>query len=172
MQLRQKEELVSKLRDRFQRCSCVIMSDFHRMDVATMEKLRHEIKSKGCEFMVVKNTILRKATLDLPFARDIEPYLKGMSAVTWSGDDPAATVKILRDFQKEDARLKIKCGILEGKILNPEGVEQLIDMPTKAQARATLIGLLTVPVKRLLALMEAPATNFLYLLNGYSKLKS
>jgi large subunit ribosomal protein L10 len=171
MELQQKQEIVSILRDRFKKSSCVIMTDFQGMNVAALQKLRHEIKSKGFEIMVVKNTLLGKAAADLPFAADIKPYLKGMTAVTWSADDPSAPVKIFKEFQKEDTRLKIKCGILDGKVLKSEEVEILATMPSKTQAKAMFLGLLVSPAQQLLAQLQAPLANFLYLLEGYRKKK-
>jgi len=171
MNLEQKQEVVEKLKENFKRCSFIVMSDFQGMDVASMEKLRREIKSKGLNFWVVKNTLIAKAASEFSFSNQIVPYLKGMTAITCSAEDPGTPIKILKEFQKEDPRLKIKCGIIDGKVIESEKVIGLADMPNKTTLRAMFLGLLTAPAQRLLALLQAPQTEFLCLLNAYGEKK-
>lgn len=169
MDLQQKQEIVSSLIEKFKSRSCAIVTDYHGMNVASLQKLRQEVRRQGLELQVIKNTLLVKAAKDFQFASDLMPYLKGMTAVAWGHEDPGAPARIIRDFQKEDERLKVKCALLEGKVLNPGEVAMLADLPTKDQIKASLLSLFTTPPQRFLALLQAPLSNFLCLLQNYGE---
>jgi large subunit ribosomal protein L10 len=169
MDLQHKQEIVSSLREKFKSSTCAIVADYHGMNVTSLQKLRQEIRRQGLELQVVKNTLLVKAAKDFQFASDLLPYLRGMTAVAWGREDPGAPARIIRDFQREDERLKVKCGLLEGKVLNPGEVALLASLPTKDQIKASLLALLTTPPQRFLALLQAPLSNFLCLLQNYGE---
>jgi large subunit ribosomal protein L10 len=69
--------------------------------------------------------------------------------------------------EKEHERLKIKAGIIEGQILNAEGVEnQLATMPGKNELRATLLATMAAPMQQFLQQLNAPLQNFVYVLKA------
>ncbi|MFH1435080.1 MAG: 50S ribosomal protein L10 [Pseudomonadota bacterium] len=171
MDSQQKRDTVNKLKEKFKDNPCAIVTGFQGMDVASMQKLRREVKSRGLEFSVVKNKLLLKAMADFDFAEELKPYLKGMTAVAWSPEDPSAPAKVIKDYQKENDKLKIKCGLLEGKVLDPDDVSALASLPSKDQILASLLSLFETPARQFLSLMQAPLTNFLGLLENYRKEK-
>ena len=60
-----------------------------------------------------------------------------MTGIAWSYEEPSAAAKVLRDFVKENEKLKIKAGVLDGQVLDGKAVEtQLANMPGKNEARA------------------------------------
>ena len=59
----------------------------------------------------------------------------------------------------------IKAGLIEGSILDANGVEnQLATMPGKNELRAMLLATLQAPLQNFVALLAAPAQNLVYLL--------
>lgn len=171
MEPQKKQEIVSALKDKLNSYSCAIVADYHGMDVASLQKLRREISRTGLELQVVKNTLLTKAAAEFDYSEALLPYLKGMTAVAWSHEDPSAPARVMRDFSKENNKLKIKCGILDGKVLNPDEVTSLAALPGKEQIMAGFLALLTAPAQQFLSLMQAPLTNLLSLLQNYKEKK-
>jgi len=116
---------------------------------------------------VVKNTLVRQAVVDQSWAPALDGVLKGMTGVAWSYDDPSAAAKVIRDFSRENEKLKIKAGLIEGLVLDAQGVQnQLANMLTKDEARAQLLALFTTPAQQLLALLQTPAQNALGVLEA------
>ena len=74
---------------------------------------------------------------------------------------------MVKDFRKDNEKLVIKAGLLDGQILDEKGVEnQLASLPSKDEARATLLATLMAPAQNFVRLLNAPAQNFVHLLNA------
>ena len=74
------------------------------------------------------------------------------------GAQPAA--KVLKDFVKDNEKLKIKAGLLEGQVLDGKAVQdQLATMPGKNEARAMLLATLQAPAQRMVMLLNTPGGN-------------
>lgn len=162
-----KSEVVAGLRERFSRMSSAVFLDYKGMNVEEVSKLRSVFRAKGVEYRVVKNTLVRQALMDQSWASAIDVALTGMTGVAWSYEDPSAAAKVVRDFSRENEKLKIKAGVIEGQVLDARGVqEQLANMLTKDEARAQLLGVMTAPAQKLLALLQTPAQNVLGVLEA------
>ena len=88
-----------------------------------------------------------------------------MTGIAWSYEDPSAAAKVVKAFKKDPAgeKLQIKAGLIEGSILDAKAVEdQLATMPGKNELRAMLLATLQAPLQKFVALLPAPAQNFVY----------
>lgn len=157
----EKVEAVEVIRDRFQRMTSAVFVDFAGMTVEEVSKLRDSFRAKGVEYKVVKNTLVSKALGDVPYASALKATLKGMTGVAWSYEEPSAAARVVKDFKKENEKLKIKAGLLEGQILDAGAVEgQLASLPNKDEARAMLLATMMAPAQTFVRLLNAPAQNF------------
>ena len=90
-----------------------------------------------------------------------------MTGIAWSYEDPSAAAKVVKAYRKEDEKLQIKAGLIEGSVLDAKAVEdQLATMPGKDELRATLLATLQAPLQQFVALLQAPTQNFVYVLVG------
>jgi large subunit ribosomal protein L10 len=90
-----------------------------------------------------------------------------MTGIAWSYDDPSAAAKVVRDFSRENEKLKIKAGVIEGQVLDARAVQdQLAKMLSQEEARARLLALFIPPAQQLLALLQTPAQNVLGVLEA------
>jgi large subunit ribosomal protein L10 len=161
MQRNEKAEIIGELKAQFDRMTSAVFLDFVGMTVEEVTKLRDTFRDKGVEYRVVKNTLVKKALADKPWVEKLDDVLVGMTGVAWSFEEPSAAARVLKDFKKDNEKLKIKAGLLEGQVLNPQAVEnQLATLPSKDEARATLLATLMAPAQRFVMLLNAPAQNF------------
>ncbi|HEY8946687.1 MAG TPA: 50S ribosomal protein L10 [Polyangiaceae bacterium] len=152
---------VAELKDRFERMSSAVFVDFTGMTVAEVTKLRNTFRAKGIEYKVVKNTLVQQALTDKPWVKRLDDVLVGMTGVAWSFEEPSAAARVLKDFVKENEKLKIKAGVLEGQVLGAKAVEdQLATLPNKDEARAMLLATMLAPAQTFVRLLNAPAQNF------------
>jgi large subunit ribosomal protein L10 len=149
-----KERLVADLHEKLQRASAAVLTDFQGLTVAEMTELRDALAAQRVEYQVVKNTLMRLASKDTG-ASILEPFLKGTCAVAIGYDEPTAPAKVLKGFMKTNAKLKIKAGALAMRLLTPEQVEALADLPS----REVLLG-------KLLGTLNAVPTGFVTVLSG------
>jgi large subunit ribosomal protein L10 len=97
----------------------------------------------------------------------LNPALKGMTGVAWSYEEPSAAARIVKDFVKENEKLKIKAGLLEGTVLDGKAVEsQLASLPNKDEARAMLLATMLAPAQNFVRLLNAPGQQMVLLLNA------
>jgi len=161
MQRAQKADVIKDIRDRFDRMSSAVFLDFTGMTVAEVTKLRDVFRSKGVEYKVVKNTFVAQALSDKPWLSKLDDVLRGMTGVAWSFEEPSAAARVVKDFVKDNEKLKIKAGLLDGEVLDAKAVsEQLAALPSKDEARARLLATLNAPAQRFVMLLNAPAREF------------
>ncbi len=156
----EKAEAVAVIKERFSKMTSAVFLDFAGMNVEDVTKLREVFRAKGVEYKVVKNSLVKKALGDAA-PKQLSDVLKGMTGVAWSYEEPSAAARIVKEFRKDNEKLKIKAGLLEGQVLDARAVEdQLALLPSKDEARATLLATLMAPAQRLVMLLNAPARNF------------
>ncbi|HEU4413057.1 MAG TPA: 50S ribosomal protein L10 [Polyangiaceae bacterium] len=163
----EKTELIGGLKDRFTRMSSAVFVSFEGMNVAAVTKLRDEFRKSGVDYRVVKNTLAKKALGDAPVAKQLGKTLTGMTGIAWSYEDPSAAAKVVTAFKKDNAKLQIKAGLIEGQVLDAKGVEdQLAKMPGKNELRAQLLATLQAPAQNFVMQLNAPLQNLAYLLDA------
>jgi large subunit ribosomal protein L10 len=167
MERKQKETLTSEVKDRFGKMSSVVVLDFKGLTVDAVTKLRNEFRKSGVEYRVVKNTLIKQAIKGQPWADAFGKTLVGMTGVAWSYEDPSAAAKVVKAFRKDNEKLKIKAGLIDGQLVAGDRVESdLANMPGKDELRAQLLMTFQAPSQQFVQLLSAPATNFAYLLKA------
>ena len=150
----QKQEVVTALATRLRRSPTVYVADFTGLDVAKLTRLRRRLRQAGTEFVVVKNTLARRALSDAQVP-ELEAHLAGPTGLVLAGADPVAAARVLADFAKEFAKPAVKVGLVDGRAVTPAQVKRLAGLPTKPELLAQLGGAL-----------QAPMAGFVGALNG------
>lgn len=117
----------------------IVFVDFSGADVASVNGVRKEIKSKGGFYRVVKNTIGYKFFKDT-LNWDYSQVFVGVNALVFLNDDNFFDVlKYLVKLEK-DTPFKVKSSIFEGKVYGKEETIQLSKMPSKKEILAYVVG--------------------------------
>jgi large subunit ribosomal protein L10 len=162
-----KATIVDDIKGRFQRMTSAVFLDFTGMTVEEVWKLRSNLQSKGVEYKVVKNTLVKRALEGAPYLSKLNSALKGMTGIAWSYEEPSAAARVVKEFCKENEKLKVKGGLLEGQVLDGKAVEtQLATLPNKDEARAMLLAQMLAPAQQLVMLLNTPAGNFVRVLGA------
>ena len=161
-----KQELINEVKEEFGRVMSVVVADFRGLDVATVTAMRNDFRKAGCHYKVVKNTLLKIATKDLPMA-PMSTLLAGPTAIMWSNESPTEPAKLAIKYAKEQAqKFQIKGGYFEGQVLDATGVESLSKMPGKQELQASLLMTFIAAPTDLVRTLAAGPMNFLYLLQA------
>ena len=161
----EKNANIDSLKTRLASAQSLILADFRGLTVENDNKLRREFRAIGCEYQVVKNTLLCKA-LKGTAMEALEPLLAGPTAIAFSTEDPSAPAKVATKVAKAESKFVIKGGYIDGKLLDKKGVEMLSTMPSKDEARATFLATLLAVPQNFLRLLGAAPQNFVYLLSS------
>jgi large subunit ribosomal protein L10 len=130
-----------------------------------MTVLRRKARESGVYLRVLKNTLVRRAVADTPFA-GLSDQMVGPLIYSISGD-PVAAAKVLNDFAKTNDKLEIVGGSMGTQVLNAEGVKALASMPSLEELRGTLVGLLNAPATKIAQLSTAPAAKLARVFGAY-----
>jgi len=165
----QKQEQVTELREKLGRASSVIVADYRGLDVASVSALRAKLRSAGsCEYRVVKNSILRRASEGTGIAA-IATHFKGPTALAIAFGDPVVLAKTLTDFAKQHQVFQLKAGWLDGKALDKRELATLATLPSLDELRGKLVGLLVAPAQKLVMLLQAPGAQLARLTEARGK---
>ncbi len=156
MERTQKEKVVAELHEKLERSTAAILTDFKGMTVAEMTDLRDALAAEKIEYQVVKNTLMRLASRDT-YVSAFDPLLKGTCAVAIGYADPAVPAKILKKFTKTNDKLKVKAGALGQRLLDPDQVSALAELPPKEELLGKMLGTLNaVPTGLVTVLSGVP----------------
>ena len=128
-----KEATVQELAELLKRSQVAVLTDYRGMTVATITQLRRQLRDKGVEYHVTKNTLMTRAAHEAGFPQ-LEEMLIGPTAIAFVGDDIAGGIKALNDFVRTSRLTNLIRGALFGPSLVPaDQVEQLATIPTRPQ---------------------------------------
>jgi large subunit ribosomal protein L10 len=163
----EKLEAVEVIKGHFAQGTAAVFLDFSGMTVAEVSVLRSQFRKNGVTYKVLKNSLVRRALGDAPYVKTLSKALKGMTGVAFSGEEPGAAARVVRDFAKDNEKLKVKAGLLDGQVLDANTVAtQLATLPSKNEARGMLLATMMAPAQRFVMLLNTPAGNFVRLLEA------
>ena len=156
MRIEEKQKIAEDLRDRLSKSAIIVLTDYKGLDVAAMNDLRRRLRAEEIEYQVVKNTLLIRAAEDNDIAL-IKDYFKGPSAIALSYDDPIAPAKVLSEFAKENKKLEIKAGVMNGQVLDAEAIKALAKLPSREVLLGQLLSALNaIPTSFVRTIAEVP----------------
>lgn len=172
-QMERKGEFLTQLRDRFERSSVAILTDYRGgasgMTVKEISELRKKLRAVGGEYRVVKNTLAAKAAKELGMD-GLDVHLKGPTAIAFGYDDPAAVAKAVLDFADANKAKGVPVphsGYMNGKVLDPKDLKALADLPTLPQLQQQILGLMLSSHRNILGVINAPGRQVAQLLEAW-----
>ncbi len=152
----EKETLIKEMNDKFVRAKAIVLTEFKKVDVETVTKLRKKLREGGVEYKVLKNTLARRAAKGTAFEVIAEDFV-GPVAASFSYGDVVAPAKILTEFIKDLETFKIKGGVVDGKKLDAKSILTLAKLPSLNVLRAQLLGMINQPATKLARTIREPA---------------
>jgi len=161
----QKAQFVNDLREELSAVEAIVVTDYRGITVPEDETMRSEFRKNDCKYLVVKNTLLRKAIKDTKLEA-LGEYLSGPTAIAYSNEDPTNPARVAAKFAKSIKSLELKGGFADGQLLDIAGVNELAAMKGKSELRAELLAQFGAPAQALVRLFNAVPQNFAYLLSN------
>ncbi len=149
-----KKTVVADIKAKMQAAHSIVLLDYRGLTVAEVTELRNECRKVGVEYAVLKNTMVSLAAKELGI-NGLDDYLKGPTAVAFGMNDAVAPAKVLTDFVKKAKKTEVKCGVLDGQILNAAGVEALAAIPSREVLLAKIMGSMMSAVSKFVYVVEA-----------------
>jgi len=159
MQMAEKHEVVAELSERLSEAKCLYLTDFTGLDVAAITELRRRLTVARVEFVVVKNTLARRALAGGPY-EGLAEHLSGPNAFAMSREDVVTAAKILTDFAKEREKPRIRAGAIEGRVVSIDEIRRIAELPPRDQLLAQVVGTIRAPLAGLVYTLSGVLSKF------------
>ena len=169
--LRVKSQNVEEIKEKIGKAQSVVLVDYRGLNVEQLTELRSQYRSAGVDYKVYKNTMMRIAFKDLGL-EGFNEFLKGPSAVAFGYDDPVEAAKITAEFAKTNTKLEIKAGIVDGKIIDVDGVNSLASLPSREVLVAQVLGGLNAPIQGFANVLQGTIRGLAIVLNAIAEDKA
>ena len=128
------------------------------VDVASMAKLRADLRECESRLLVVKNSFLAKVAKEKGWSEEVNAMFSGPTAVVTGKGEPTAVAKAIMEFVKASAgKASVKGADYDNKIVDAAMVDALSKIPGKNELRAMLLMLLKEPATRLARVLSEKA---------------
>lgn len=168
----EKTAVVEAMQEKLTSAKGAVFVGFHGLTVADVTKLRRKFLAANVEYKVVKNTLTRIAAQQAGF-EGLGEFMEGPTALAVSMEDAVAPAKVLKDFIKETKTeaLEVKVGLVEGKVIDAAGVDELASLPSREELLAKLLGSMMAPVSGTVNVLQGTIRNMVYVLDAVRKQK-
>lgn len=156
MNREEKKEAIDELHEKFARAKTAVITGYSGINVEQITDLRSRLRKAAVEYRVVKNTLARKAAEGTGL-EPLKDHFVGPVGIALGYDDVIAPSKVLFEFSKTQAKLQLKVGMLDGKLLKQADIKALASLPSLNALRGKIVGLLQAPASRMVGVLQAPA---------------
>ena len=162
------KEIVQELEKKLQESKSVVFTDYRGLTVNDMNSLRRELNKNGVQYKVVKNTFSMIAAKKIGM-ENLAQYLEGPTAIAFCAKDEIIPFKILEKFAKTNEALKIKSGLIEGRLIDENQIKAIVSIPSREVLLSKLATLLQSGILGLLFVLQASMRNLLGVLDAKVK---
>ena len=164
-----KEKIVSSLNKAFDESNFLIVTQNEGLTVEEMSSLRNTLREEAdTSFRVAKNS-LAKIAVDNTSAKSLEALFNGPTAIAFS-NELTSSPKIIVDFAKDNEKLSIVGGMMDGELIDGEVIKKLANLPTMDELRAKIIGVLSAPATKIAGILTRPGGQLAQVIQAKSQL--
>ena len=136
-----------------------------------LDKLRANLRKVNARYLVIKNSLGRKAFERAKLA-DFNSYLeKDTSGIAFVGGDPAVSSKLLMDCAKENEVFKVRVGYLNGQVVSSDKIKALASLPSREVLLSRLFGQMQAPISRFAGVLSNTLRSAVNVLDAIAKKK-
>lgn len=161
-----KHEAVQQLTEKLSRATSAVVTDYRGLTVSQLEDLRGLLRQRGVDYVVVKNTLARRAA-EAAGKADFSQVLVGPVGLALGYDDLAAPAKVLSEYFRVNKRLPSVAGYVEGTVLDADGVRMLAELAPREALLSQLAGTLLSPLTQLAGSLDSVLSTFAATLEAY-----
>ncbi|MBQ8215758.1 MAG: 50S ribosomal protein L10 [Clostridia bacterium] len=152
--LEAKQAVVAELAEKVKTAASGVIVSYQGITVEDDTKLRAELRNAGVEYKVYKNSITGRACEEAGYG-EVRAHLEGMTAIAISQNDAVAPAKILKNYADKIETFNLKCGFVDGEVLDEAGVKALAEIPNKETLVCKIMGCMRSPLYSLAYVLQA-----------------
>ena len=152
--LAQKQATVKELAEKLKTAKSAVIVNYQGITVEDDTKMRAALRNAGVDYKVYKNSIIDRACTEAGYGA-ASGNLAGMSAIAVSQEDEVAAAKILKEYADKIETFNLVSGIVDGGVLDTNGVTELANIPGKDVLVCKIMGSMKSPLFKLAYVLQA-----------------
>lgn len=169
--LEQKKQHVAELAESFKAANVGVLVNYSGINVEDDTKLRKQLREAGCQYKVVKNTLLHLA-FEQAGIEGLDEHLSGTTAIAYSENGYTEAPKILSDYAKDHENYQIKAGFIDGSQVDAHGIHDLAKLPPKEVLIAQVLGGFNAPIQGFANVLNGTMRSLVIALNAIAEKQS
>ncbi len=149
LNLEEKKAIVAEVSAQVASAQAIIIAEYRGMEVGQMTQLRAKTRESGIYFHVIKNSLVRRAVADTPYA-ELAKHMVG-PLVYGIGTDPVAAA---------NEKFVIKVGAIGEKVISRDEITALAALPSREQLLSQLLGTMQAPIAKFVQTLNEVPTRF------------
>jgi len=169
----QKQAQITELRADLKKAKSLVWLKYRGLTVLDVSNLRRRVRAKNAKMKVAKKTLLRIAAKEEGMT-EITDQVMGTEplAFIFSFEDEVSGAKVAFEFSRENDKVKLTGGLLDGKILSEAEAQELARMLSKEELLAKFAGMLQSPLRNFASICSTPLRSFAIALKEVAAKKS
>jgi len=162
---------VQAITDRFKAAQSIVLADYTGLSVHQMTAFRAQCRDKNIDCRVVKNRLAMRAAdeAELSFLKD---HLKGPTALIFGPESQVDPAKLVVDFAKDNEKMQVKGGLVDGQYLDADQVMALSKVPSMDELIAKMMGSINSPASGLVGTVNGVIGALARVIDAVSKQKA
>ena len=161
-----KKLMVKEISERINNADTLIVTSYKGLNAQELNELRRDIRNISAEYLVVKDSLLKKALEEGP-NNAISGFIEGeVGVAVGKKEDPAYISKLLVKFSKDHEVMKICGGIIKGTILSKDDISSLASLPDREVLLGKLANVLNSPIQNLAGALHGILSKLVYALDA------
>lgn len=161
-----KQDAVARLSELLGRATSAVVTDYRGLTVKQMEDLRRRLRAEGVDYVVVKNTLARRAATDAGVGQ-FSSALVGPVGLALGYGDLSTPARVLADYFRVNRVAPMVAGLAEGQVLDQATVRVLAELPPRDVLLGQLAGTLLSPLTTLAGSLDSILSTFASTLDAY-----
>lgn len=153
LKLEDKKVIVAEVNEAAGNALSAVVADYRGMEVGALTEMREKARHGKIYLRVVRNTLAKRAVAGTEF-ECLTDALVGPSLIGFALEEPSAAAKLFKDIAKDNDKLEIRALAIGGQLLDASQVDAVAKLPTKDEAIAMLMSVMTAPVAKFVRTMN------------------
>ena len=154
LNLSQKKEVVAELAEVASKAHSLVAAEYAGIPVGQLTALRKKARENGVYLRVVKNTLAARAVEGTEY-ECVKDALVGPLLYAFSTEEPGSAGRLIKEFAKTNDKLKAQVVSMGGKLMKGSELDMLASLPTRDQAIAMFLRLLSEPATQVARVIKA-----------------
>ena len=168
----EKNEIISQIKALINNSSAIYVVDYNGVNVEDINQLRKEFRKEGVTYKVFKNTLFKKALIDIQGYDKLNDLLVGMTGFAFTKDNTTVPAKVIKKYLDNAGKFVLKGCYIETQYFEGKQLDALSVLPTKPEIIAGIMGGLDSPVSGIVGTINAVMRDIVGVLDAIGKKKA